>query len=153
MNELKEHIEKSNAAKEFLKQVRLCDIHINNMLEEKARLKALALKITSTWGAAPVSGSRSQDKMGDAIAKIVDLEREIDKAVDEYVDKKKEVIAVLEKIQNPDQLEVLYKRYIQYESFEQISNEMGMTYRNVCNIHVKALQSVNESLEVGKTFQ
>lgn len=139
--------EKSNAAKDFLKQVRLCDIHINNKLEEKARLKSLALKITSSLSAEHVSGSANQDKIGDAIAKIIDLGNEIDKSVDEYVNKKKEVITVLEKIQNPDQLDILYKRYIQYESFEQISSEMSMSYRNVCNIHGKALHTVNELLK------
>ena len=85
--------------------------------------------------------------MGDAISKIIDLDKEIDKSIDEYIGKKKEVIIVLEKIQNPDQLDILYKRYIQYETFEQISNEMSMSYRNVCNIHGKALQSVNEILK------
>lgn len=139
--------EKSNAAKDFLKQVRLCDIHIKNKLEEKARLQALALKITSSLSAEHVSGSGNQDKMGDAVAKIIDLDNEIDKSADEYVNKKKEVITVLEKIQNPDQLDILYKRYIQYESFEQISNEMSMSYRNVCNIHGKALHTVNELLK------
>lgn len=139
--------EKSNVAKDFLKQVRLCDIHINNKLEEKARLQALALKITSSWSSDHVSGSGEQDKMGDAVSKIIDLDKEIDKSIDEYIGKKKEVIIVLEKIQNPDQLDILYKRYIQYETFEQISNEMSMSYRNVCNIHGKALQSVNEILK------
>ena len=142
--------EKCNAAKEFLKQVRLCDIHINNKLEEKARLESLALKITSSWSSEHVSGSCNQDKLGDAVSKIADMERDINKAVDEFIDKKKEVIAVLEKVQNPDQLDILYKRYIQYESFEQIANEMSMSYRNICNIHGKALQSVIELMKAVK---
>lgn len=142
--------EKSNAAKDFLKQVRLCDIHINNKLEEKARLQALALKITSSWSSEHVSGSGNQDKMGDAIAKITDLDREIDMEIDSFINKKRTVKAVIGKVDNPDQLDILYKRYIQYESFEQIANELNMSYRNVCYIHGKALQSVIELMKAVK---
>lgn len=137
---------KKNIAQEFLQQVRLYDIHINNMLEEKARLEALALKITSAWGSEHVSGSGNQDKMGDAIAKIVDMEMEIDKAVDDFVDKKNEVKAVLNKIQKSDQLELLYKVYIQYETLEKVACEMNMSYRNACYIHGAALQTVESIL-------
>lgn len=131
-----------NPAQEFLRQVRLFDIHINNKLEEKARLEALAFKITSSWGGEHVSGSGNLDKQGDAVAKIIDMEKKIDQAVDAFIDKKNEVIAVLEQIQIPDQLDLLYKVYIQYETLEQVACEMNMSYRNACYIHGRALQTV-----------
>ena len=136
-----------NPAQEFLRQVRLYDIHINNLLEEKARLEALAFKITSSWGGEHVSGSGRLDKQGDTIAKIVDMEDKIDTAVDDFIDKKKEVKAVLGQIQNPDQLDLLYKVYVQYETLEQVACEMNMTYRNACYIHGRALQAVEQLLE------
>ena len=141
-------VEKSNAAKDFLKQVQLYDMHINEKLEEMEHLKALTLKITATWKQDTVSGSGNQDKLGDAVAKIIDLENEINQAIDNYVDKKKVVNAVIEQIQDPDQVAVLYKRYFQYESLEQIACELHCTYRNVCYIHGKALQAV--SLLIGE---
>ena len=139
-----------NPAQEFLRQVKLYDIHINNKLEEKARLKALALKITSSWSSDHVSGSGNQDKLGDAVSKIIDMEKEIDKAVDAFVDKKNEVNAVLQKIQNPDQLDLLYKVYIQFETLEQVACEMNMSYRNACYIHGRALQAVESILFADK---
>ena len=139
--------EKQNTAKEFLQQIKLCDTHINNKLEELAHLKALAVKITTSMKADVVSGSRSQDKTGDAVAKIIDLEREINQAIDVYVDKKKEVSAVIEQIEDPKQADVLYKRYFLNEGWEQIACEMGYTYRNVCIIHGRALQTVTELLK------
>lgn len=141
--------EKCNAAKEFLQQVRLCDMHINEKLEEKERLKELTTKITSAWkDDVSVSGSGSQDKIGDAIARIVDLEAEIDRAVDKFVDTKKEVSEIIDKIQNPDQVSVLYKRYFQFKTWEQIACEMHMTYRNVCYVHGRALQTVEVLLAI-----
>ena len=134
-------------AKEFLQQVKLYDIHINSLLEEKAQMEALALKVTSSWSSERVSGSGNQDKLGDTVAKIVDLERKIDSAVDKFVDKKSEVKAVLEKIQKPDELELLLKVYIHYESLEKVACEMGYTYRNACYIHGRALQTVEGLLK------
>ena len=87
-----------NTAQEFLRQVRLYDIHINSLIEEKAQMETLARKVTASWGGEHVAGSGNQDKLGDTIAKIVDLERKIDKAVDRFVDKKAEVRAVIEKV-------------------------------------------------------
>ena len=138
-----------NSAQEYLRQVRLCDIHINSLLEEKAQMEALALKVTSSWSSEHVSGSGNQDKLGDTIAKIVDLERKIDHAVDKFVGKKAEVKAILEQIQNPDHLELLLKVYIHYETLEKVACEMNMTYRNACYIHGRALQAV-EALLAGK---
>ena len=142
------NIEK-NPAKEFLSQVELCDINISNMLDELQQLKDMVLKITGTWKDDVISGgSGNQDKLGSAVSKIVDMEVEINNAVDNYVDKKKEVKAVLGKITDPDQVAVLYKRYFQYMTWEEIACEMHMTYRNVCYVHGRALQTVEVLLDV-----
>ena len=138
-------VEKSTA-KEFLQQVRRCDIHINSLLEEKAQMEALALKVTSAWGGEHVSGSGNQDKLGDTVAKIIDLERKIDSAVDRFVDKKADVRAVIEKVKDPAHLELLLKIYIHYETLEKVACEMGYTYRNACYIHGRALQTVEAIL-------
>jgi DNA-directed RNA polymerase specialized sigma subunit len=138
-------------AKEYLQQVKLYDCHINSKLEEKQRLIDLALKITSSMKPDVVSTSGSQDKIGDAVAKIVDLEEEINKSIDNYVDHKREVTKLIEQIMDADQLQVLQKRYLHYESLEQIAWEMNMTYRNVCYIHGRALQAVERLLKERET--
>lgn len=133
-------------AKTYLRQVKLLDIHINNKLEELQRLKDLSFKITSSLKPDVVGGSRNLDKIGDAVAKIVDMEAEINNAIDSYVDKKREITNIIEKVSDPDQLALLYKRYIHYETFEKIACELHMTYRNACYIHGKALQAVEHLL-------
>lgn len=133
-------------AKEYLEQVKLFDVRINNYLEELERLKSLVTKVTSTWKGDVVSGGGNQDKLGDAIARIVDLQHEVNQAIDDYVDKRNEIGAILDKIADPDQLRVLYKRYFDGLTWEQIACDMHMTYRNVCYIHGRALQSVGKLL-------
>lgn len=138
---------KANEAKEYLEQIKLWDKRINCKLEELDRLNALAFKVTSSLKQVAVFGGGTQDKIGDAVSRIVDLQQEINDDIDKYCDKKAEVRALIDKVNDPDQLEVLSKRYLLYETFEQIACEMAFTYRNVCYIHGRALQTVAELME------
>lgn len=139
--------EKDNVAKRYLQQIRHYDSRINTKIEEMHRLKAMVTKITPTLKPDVVSGGSSQDKLSDAVAKIVDLEAEIDREIDSYLEAMKKVSKTIGKISNPDQLQVLHKRYVQNKTWEQIACDMNMTYRNVCYIHGKALMSVHEILK------
>jgi len=132
--------------KDFLQQIELFDNHINNKLEELERLRSLTLKITSSLKQDVVSASGSQDKLGDAVAKIVDLQNEINQSIDLYVDRKREVNRVLEQIRDVDYFQVLSKRYLLYEPWEQIAMEMGYTYRHITRLHGEALQAVRKIL-------
>lgn len=134
-------------AKAYLRKIELLDAHITNKLNDLATLRTMVTKITATITPVAVAGSGNQDKLGDAIAKIVDLQNEINQKIDKFVDSKREVSAVLEKLQEPDHVKVLHKRYIEYKPWEQIACEMRCTYRNVCYIHGKALQEVGSLLE------
>ncbi len=134
-------------AKAYLQQIKLHDARIDRNIEELENLRAMTTKITATWKDDVVSGTGNQDKLGDAVAKIIDLQHEIGRDIDSYIDMKRKVWDLLERIKNPDQLQVLYKRYFKYEHWEQIACEMNMTYRNVCYIHGRALQAVSKLLE------
>ena len=138
-----------DSPKKFLQQIRLYDSHISTKLEDLQHLKEMVTKITPTLKDNVVSGGGNQDKLGDAIAKIVDLEAEIDRDIDRYVAAKQEISATLDKLTDPDQLQVLHMRYVQYKAWEQIACDMHMSYRNVCYIHGKGLQAVNEIMKAG----
>ena len=134
-------------AKTFMQKIRLYDIHIQHKTDEILFLRELTTKITPSYKSDAVSGGGNNDKIGDAVSKIVDLEAEIAEPVEAYIERKKEVGSIIEQITNPDQAAVLYKRYFLYKSWEEIAREMCMSYRNVCYIHGRALQAVNDILK------
>ncbi len=139
--------EKHNEAKEYLLQVKRCDVYIDDLLEELVWLKAKATKITSTLSPEPGGGSGNQDKLGDAIAKIVDMQKEVNDAIDTFVDKKNEIRELLEQMQNATLLEVLLKVYFQYQTLEQVACEMGYSYKQITRLHGNALVAVGKLLE------
>lgn len=135
-------------AKEYLEQIKWLDVRIDSKLEELAKLDSMAKRITPKMRPnGGGSGSGNQDRLGDTIARIADLREEINRAVDIFVDTKKEAAEMLEKITRPEYYQVLHKRYVLYESFERIAAEMGYTYRGVCYVHGRALQAFGKVLE------
>lgn len=130
----------------YLRQVELCNAHINNLLADLQRLKELTLQITTTLKQDVVSHSGNQDKLAEAVAKIIDLESEISDSVDVYIDKQREVSATIEKINKADQIAVLHKLYFEQKTWTEIAAEMHMTERNAQYVHGRALQSIAEIL-------
>ena len=75
-----------------------------------------------------VQSSGSQSKMADAINKCVDMEAEIDRLIDELIAIKKEVIEAIEKIDSPVEYDLLHRRYIQFQTLQEIADHYGYDY-------------------------
>lgn len=134
-------------AKRYLQQIRLYDSRISAKLEELQHTKEMALRVTPTLKKDAASGTGTQDKLAEAVAKIVDLEATINEDISRYIAAKQEISAVIDKLSDPDQLQVLHMRYVQYKTWEQIACDMGFSYRWVCTIHGRALQQVENFLK------
>lgn len=139
-------------AKKYLQQIQLYDSRINAKLAERDRQKDMLTKITPTLRKDAVSGGHgSQDKFSDGMAKLLDLEEEIDREIDCLVDAKKSVSKVIDKVANDKQFNILHRRYVLNETFEQIAADMGYTYRWICSMHGEALKTVEKILKSEKS--
>lgn len=137
-------------AKEYLEKIKWYDVLIDSKLEELANLNSIVRRITPVMNTTGGGGTGNQDKLGDTIAKIVDLQEEINRDVDMFVDMKREASTLLKKVTQAEYFQVLHKRYVLYESFEQMATEMKYTYRGVCYVHGRALQEFGKVLEESK---
>lgn len=136
-------------AKAFLERVEKLDKLIANKTAEKEQWERLAQSTTSRLQEDKVQASGSQSKMGDAVIKYVDLEKEIDGLIDEYINEKRAVIAVIEQL-DPVEYDVLHKKYIQYETYEDfydIAAAYKQSYTWATTTHGRALQQVRRILE------
>ncbi|MBC8586064.1 DUF1492 domain-containing protein [Youxingia wuxianensis] len=94
-----------------------------------------------------VSGTRNPDKMTDAVARIIELQEEINQSVDEYINIKKEVNAELLKLEKPNHYRVLHSRYILYKTWERIACDMNCSYQLVCKLREYALMELEKILK------
>lgn len=135
-------------AKDYLNRIKWYDVLIDSKLEEMERLNDLVRRITPSMSGA--AGGGNGDKLGDTVAKIVDLQDEINRNIDDFVNLKSEASTMMEQIKQPEYYHVLHKRYVLFQTFERISNDMGYSYRTVLNLHGRALQAFEKVLKAKK---
>lgn len=129
-------------AKEYLSKAYRLDQRINSKLEQVASLNELAMKATSTLSDMPKNPSRTTSKMEDVICKIIDLQNEINKDIDELVDLKKNIVNIVKVVPNSEHQMVLELRYLCFKTWEEIAVEMGYSVRNIYNLHGAALKEI-----------
>jgi hypothetical protein len=137
-------------AKEFLSQPKKLDLLIKNKLIEKQQWRDLALGITANLEGERVQSSGSKQKMADAITKCIDMEAEIDNLVDRLIDKKKEVIQVIEQLDSPIEYDILHRIYIQYMTLQEVADHYGKEYGWATTTHGRALKGVQRIREGSK---
>lgn len=127
--------------KQYLEQIERLDRMIQNKLSEINQLQCMATSITVPPKDVNVQTSGDKDRMGSTVAKLVDLERELDLLVDSMIEKKKVIIGQIESLENTDEYHILTEKYVNRKDWNVISVEMGYSYRNVITIHNKAMEN------------
>ena len=147
-------------AKEYLNQVRLLDLKISQKQEERDHLKAMAAGNSSPMlSKDKVQTSGSGDKMARTVDKYIDLEKEIDKMISQYVDMRDHIIDQIHSLGDSKYVELLYLKYvgqkgkderIHYLRLEEIacimrkSNGLPYTYEHIRSMHGEALKRFAE---------
>ena len=134
-------------AKEYLSQAYKIDDDINSKLEQIASLRELATKATSVISDMPGSPNRNLHKMEDAIVKLTDLEAELNEDINRLASLKVNITRMIKKVSNRQERNVLEKRYLCYESWEQISVDMNYSIQHTFRIHDQALTEIEKFLK------
>ena len=128
-------------AKEYLAQAYRLDQRINSKLEQVASLNELATKCTSTLTGMPHNPNCGTSTMADAIAKIVDLQAEINNDIDRLVDLKRDMVRAIKAVDNTEYQTLLEKRYLCFMSWEQIAVDMNYSLQHTFRLHDNGLLS------------
>lgn len=136
-------------AKEYLGQIDTLSRKIRQLWREKEALEALLGSGSLAPKEVQVLSCVPADPMGDRVAAIVDKEKEMDRLTDLLIDKRQEILDVIHSLEDPDCVDVLYKRYMEGKLWEDVAEEMHFCKRQVHRIHAKALGLVEEKLEDG----
>lgn len=132
--------------KEYLRQLRVFSIKIQQKKDELESLKAAAENVTASIDNERVQTS-PKDRMPEDISRIVDLESEIYKDIQELLILKNKIINEIQELSNPVYIEILYKRYVEYKSLEEIAVRMSYSYRQIKRLHGYALQAFRKQFQ------
>lgn len=128
--------------KEYLGQAYRIDQRINSKIEQIASLRNLAIKATTTLSDTPPSGTHNVHRMENIIIKIADMEDELNADIDRLVNLKKEIMAVIKSVENPEQQTLLELRYMCFKTWEEIAVEMGCTIRHIYRLRDDAIKKI-----------
>lgn len=129
-------------AKEYLSQAYRLDQRIDSKIAQVASLNDLATKCTATLTGMPRNPNRGGSTMADAVCQIVDLQEEINRDIDRLVDLKREIVAVIKAVENPEYQVMLEKRYLSFQTWEQIAVDMNYSIQHIYRLREKAYAAV-----------
>ena len=136
--------------KDYLNQINRLNRMINNKISEISQLRELAYSVSSIKNEEKVQTSLKPDSIGCTIVKLEEMEKDIDRTIDEYRDKKCKIISQIDGMEDENYYNILFSRYIEKKSFELIATEMSFSYRNITRLHGKALKAFE--LKYGETY-
>lgn len=133
-------------AKEYLNQVRNLESKMKILKEEIDTLREMVVSTGAIQQGERVLSSGTQDKMAETICKINEKECEWNDLMREFALARANVIINIQKLNNPEYEQILYKRYCQSKKWEEIALEMNYTYQWVCKLHGRALLELDKVL-------
>lgn len=128
--------------KKQLEQAYYIDKQINSKLDQVTSLRSIATKATTTLRIDAGGGGHDNHSMENVIAKIVDLEADINSDIDKLIDLKRDIGDKVKSVQQPDSRTVLELRYLCFKKWEQIAVDMSFSMQRVFQIHEKAISEL-----------
>ncbi|MBR6483560.1 MAG: DUF1492 domain-containing protein [Clostridiales bacterium] len=136
-------------AKNYLSQAFRLNQSIDNKMKQLWELRDMAAKTSVTYSDMPGDPNRGKSKVESCVAKIADIEAEIDKEIDGLIDLKLDIMKRINEVSSPELQAVLDLRYLKFMNWNDIAKELGYGSRNVYLLHGKALDEIRipESLQ------
>ena len=123
------------SGKDCLQQIQVMDIRIKQKMDQLEDMKRMR---TYLRGACIRGGSKSGN-MSDGFSKMsdkmIDLEQTLNQEIEAYLLMKNEEINRIQSLSKPEYMDVLYKRYVEYKTFERIAYEMNYALNYVFKLH------------------
>ena len=134
--------------KQYLNQVRNLDKRINAKLDELSSLRALTEKVTASYS------EKVQVSISDAftsnVAKIIDLEREINVEIDRLIRLRERITKEIDNMPSNIYSALLSSRYLEGKTWEDVAEMLHYDERQIFRIHENALK---EFRTINKTCQ
>ena len=124
--------------KEYLRQLRRLEVCIEQRQEELNRLREL-IGCNAIDYCERVQTSPSADSIPNEVIRRVELEADISRKIERFLQLKHKIINEIQSLDNAAYVSILYKRYVEYKSLEEIAVEMNYSYIHIKRLHGYAL--------------
>ena len=133
--------------KEYLLQYRDAVRRAMAAQDHLDELRAMAERITPNYGSSGGGSHQTGDKLGAAVAKLVDAESRVSDELELLEATEREVISTINKVEDGTLRALLYERYINGKTWEQIAVALDYSWRQTVRLHGTALLAVKDVIE------
>lgn len=133
-------------AKEYLKQLEMIDLKINQDLELLYGKKSEAASMGSfDYSKDRVKTSPTGDGLCKKVSNYVILDEQINREIDAFADARNKIIGEIRRLKKADYVNILFKMYVQYKSIAQTAEEMHKSYGYIRRRHLEALDAFEKA--------
>lgn len=129
-------------AKDFMMRILSIDRQIDSKLEQVTRLRNKAMKANAIITDMPRGDSPSQQPMAEAVVRLIDLENEVTRDIDQLVELKATARIAIKALADPEQQLVLELRYLCCKSWDSVAEALDYCPSNIFRIHDLALKNL-----------
>ena len=134
-------------ALDFLSQAYRADQQIQSKVQQIDRLRATAGDIRMVYENGRVQSNSVTSRVEAAVMRIIEEEENINAEIDHLVDVKLQIRAVINQVEDVTLRLILEKRYLLFEQWSEIGNDLCMSPRWAQEKHKDALLAVQEILD------
>ena len=135
--------ETTQQARQQLQQIHRIDTQLKH---KESQLQELELQLTQAGGIQydreRVQASPMPDRLSNDIIRLVELKEQVIKERVEYLQKKERVVNEIHSLEDPREMDILVKRYIEGKTWDRIADEMNYSIRRVHQLHRQALENI-----------
>ena len=134
-------------AKEYLKSISQLDDEIKRKRQRGRTLRDVAMNTSVKYSGDTVQQTRDNNPLEKILAKVIDLERQIENEESRLVDLKAEVWEQLDKLEDETQKRILWLRYAENKTWKMIAKDICFSERYIRKLHAKGLIKLEELLK------
>lgn len=134
--------------KEYLQQYRDAVRRATAAQDHLDELRAIAERITPNYSAEGGGTHSSGDKLGAAVARIIEAEERLDTQITMLIATEREIERTINAVDDSIMRKLLYERYINGKTWEKIAVMLHYSYQHITHVlHPRALDAVKHLLE------
>ena len=131
-------------AKQWLNRARRIDREIRALEEVISSTRKRLESVTQSYSGDGTQSSKDPHKFD----RLVELESLVNEKIDEQIQIKTEILEAISQIRDRRQRIVLTEYYLNMKTWEQVAVEINYSWRQVMNIHGRALQEMQRIISL-----
>lgn len=127
-------------AKEYLRQIKMLSIKIKQLERELIEYRS-TMALPAMADGEKVQTSRSGDNLQNSVLRALEMEDAIKNTLMDYLSLRREITGQIQGLDNPLHVEILYRRYCEFNPLEKIAVDLNYSYFYIKRQHGRALQN------------